>query len=72
MTRQLVDIAAEIRPIVIAAVKDLGADLGGFSVIDLVADNIERVSIADIKAALVVAGVDSLLSSRLVRSYSIS
>lgn len=63
-------LASEVRGIVIAAVRDLGSDLGGFSVVDLVLDNIEHVSSADAKVALVVAGVDNLLSSRLVRSYS--
>lgn len=69
--RLLVDIAQDIRPIVERAVRDLGRDLQGYSVIDLCMDNLtDRVSTADIKAALVVAGVDSLLSVRLIHSYS--
>lgn len=69
--RTLIEIASDVRSIVERAVKDLGPDLQGFSVVDLVMDNIgDRVSTADIKSALVVAGVDSLLSKRLIRSYS--
>lgn len=66
---QLIDVAAKVRVIVLAAVKDLGPDLQGYSVVDLVLDNCD-VSVIDAKSALVVAGVDSLLTSRLVRSYS--
>lgn len=62
--------AERIRPLVQNAVKDLGSDLSGFSVVDLVLDNIEDISSFDAKCALVVAGVDNLLSDRLVRSYS--
>ena len=70
MPRNLINIAKELRPIVIKAVDALGSDLQGYSVIDLVADNIQDVSISDIKCALVVAGVDNLLTPRLIRSYS--
>lgn len=62
--------AREVKTIVIKAVNDLGPDLMGYSVIDLCMDNITKGSVSDIKAALVVAGVDNLLSERLVRSYS--
>lgn len=71
----LVQVAEKIRPIVLAAVRDLGADLQGSSVVDLVADNLPedwRIGTGDIKSALVVAGVDRLLSARLVRSYSLA
>lgn len=69
--RRLEDIARDIRPIVARAVADLGSDLGGFSIIDLVADNIEdRISTSDIRSALVIAGVDDLVSARLCASYS--
>jgi len=66
---QLLDVAKQIRPIIERAVKDLGPDLAGYSVIDLVLDNVD-VSVIDAKSALVVAGIDNLLSTRLVRSYS--
>ena len=69
--RTLVDIAVDIRGIVTRAVADLGSDLGGYSVVDLCCDNLsDRISTSDVKSALVVAGVDRLLSTRLVRSYS--
>lgn len=69
--RLLVDIAKDIRPIVESAVKDLGPDLQGLSVVDLCLDNIpDRISTSDVKAALVIACVDALLSERLIRSYS--
>lgn len=70
--RQLTEIATDIRGIVQRAVADLGSDLQGYSVIDLCLDNLpDRISTADVKSALVVAGVDGLLTSRLVRSYSV-
>lgn len=69
------DMAREIRQIVINATNDLGPDLLGYSVIDLCMDNlcmdnITKGSTADIKAALVIAGVDHILSERLVKTYS--
>ena len=67
---ELIDMARECRLIVIKAVNDLGPDLMGYSVIDLCMDNIVKGSVSDIKAALVTAGVDNILSERLVRSYS--
>lgn len=70
MVRLLIDVAKQIKPIVIRATMDLGSDLGGMSVIDLCADQIPDVSLFDIKCALVVAGIDHHLSKRLVRSYS--
>lgn len=70
MPQLLINIAAQARNIVISAVADLGPDLRGYSVVDLVLDNVEHVSSADAKAALVIAGVDSMLSDRLVRSYN--
>jgi hypothetical protein len=70
--RTIEQIAPDARKIVQSAVKALGADLQGSSVIDLVLDNLEdRISTADAKAVLVISGVDSLLSHRLVRSYSL-
>jgi hypothetical protein len=69
--RQLTDIADECREIVLRAVKDLGPDLGGYSALDLVADNIEHVSLADLRAALVVAGIDAHVSARVARQYSL-
>jgi hypothetical protein len=39
-----------------AAAADLGPDLGGGSVLDLVADNLPRVPLADLKVALARAG----------------
>lgn len=53
------------------AVFDLGPDLQGNSVIDLCMDNLPYItSTSDIKSALVVAGVDNIVSERLKRSYS--
>lgn len=68
---RLEEIAQVIGPLVITAVQDLGSDLQGLSVIDLCADNLPScISLSDIKSALVIAGVDSILSSRLRVSYS--
>lgn len=69
----LTDVAAFCRIAVIDAVRDLGSDLAGYSIIDLCSDNLPegmRVSTADIRCALVVAGVDSQVSPRLRASYS--
>lgn len=52
----LMDVASECRRIVLAAVSDLGPDLAGGSVLDLCADNIERVSLADLQCAIICAG----------------
>lgn len=71
MPRMLTEIAKDVRRIVLDAVQDLGKDLQGNSVIDLVMDNVEdHISTQDAKVALVIAGVDDYLSRRLVRSYS--
>ena len=67
---ELLDMAKEIRQIVIRATNELGPDLMGYSVIDLCMDNITKGSVADIKAALVVAGIDHIVSERLVKTYS--
>lgn len=55
-TRLLVDIAKDCRRIVQAAERDLGP-LPKATYLDLVADNLPDVSLEDLKAALVVAGV---------------
>ena len=55
--RQLTDIARECRRIYDAAVTALGSDLGGSSVLDLMADNIEHVSLQDLKAAIAISGI---------------
>ncbi len=52
----LESVARECRRIVLAAEKDLGP-LPKLSYLDLVADNIPGVSLADLKTALVIAGV---------------
>jgi hypothetical protein len=54
---KLIDIAQQCRGIVLRARRALGEDLGGCSMLDLVADNITHVSLDDLRAALVIAGV---------------
>lgn len=54
--RQLMDIAAECRAIVLRARADLG-DIPRAQLLDLVADNIPSVPLDDLRAALVCAGV---------------
>lgn len=73
MPRLLVEIAKDCHQIVIRAVKDLGSDLQGMSIIDLCMDNLtdEYLTTSDVKSALVIAGVDSIVSIRLRRSYSL-
>lgn len=71
--RTIEQIAPDVRRIVLAAVADLGPDLGGYSPVDLVIDQLadtDPVSCADAKTLLVVAGVDSHLSPRCVARYS--
>lgn len=53
----LIDIAKRCNEIFDAASKDLGNDLQGGSVLDLCADNIEGVSLFDLKCAIVCAGI---------------
>ena len=57
-TRQLIDLSGECREIVMNARKDLGDDLGGGSMLDLCADNIEDASLSDIRTALVISGMN--------------
>ena len=54
---KLIDIAQQCRGIVLRARRALGEDLGSCSMLDLVADNITHVSLSDLRAALVIAGV---------------
>ena len=68
--RPLIDIAAECRLIVLRAVADIGPDLQGCSALDLVADQIPHASLSDLKAALVIAGLDAHVSMRVARGYS--
>lgn len=49
-------LVARCRTIIEGAQADLGTDLGGGSMLDLVADNIPHVSLPDLRAALVRAG----------------
>ena len=53
----LIVLAKDCRRIVDRARADLGDDLRGFSIVDLVADNLPSTSLSDISAALVVAGL---------------
>jgi len=53
----LTGLAKDCRRIVDRARADLGDDLCGFSIVDLVADNLPSTSLSDIRAALVVAGL---------------
>ena len=55
--RSLMSLAEECREIVERARQDLGDDLPG-GLLDLVADNIPGASLADLRAALVVAGLE--------------
>ena len=55
-TTQLTDIARECRRIYDAAVADLGSDLGGHSVLDLMADNLDY-PLRTLADAIVVAGI---------------
>lgn len=54
--RNLVDVARQCRAIVLAAERDLGK-LRPATYLDLCADNIPDVSLADLRVALVIAGV---------------
>lgn len=67
--KQLTDVAKEC-----AGVYDRCAaadpDLFGGSLLDLCADNIERVSLADLKAAIVVAGIYERATTRIRRQIA--
>lgn len=67
----LEDVARDVRRIWDAAIADLGNDLGGYgSVLDLMADNIEHVSLADLKTAIIVAGIYSHASARIQKQIA--
>ena len=67
----LIDIARQCRAIVLRATAALGPDLNGFSIVDLCADALPlNISLQDIKCALVIAGLDRHVSSRLRQQYS--
>lgn len=68
--RQLTDIAAECCAIFLRASSDLGNDLAGLGVLDLMADNIEHVSLADLKTAIIVAGIYNHASARIQRQIA--
>lgn len=68
--RLLVDIARECREVFNRAAKDLGNDLRGFSLLDLCADNITDVSLADLKSAIIVAGLYLHVSPRIQRQIA--
>lgn len=59
------DIAKEVKKIYLLAEKDLGNDLQGYNILNLVADNIEYVSLADLKVAIIISGIYNKLSERL-------
>lgn len=66
----ITSIAKEIHYVVERATYDLGKDLHGLSVVDLVLDNFPNLSVIDAKSALVIAGVDHMLSLHQIRKYS--
>lgn len=60
---QLTDIAAKCREIVLRAQEALGPDLGGMSMLDLVADQITDLPLRTLEDALVIAGVNYKVKS---------
>ncbi len=52
------------------AVAELGYNLSGLSVVDLVMDNFPNLSVADAKCALIMSSVDDILSPEQVARYS--
>jgi len=63
--RQLTELSKQCREIVLKAKEALGEELGGHSMLDLVADQIQDASIRDLQDALVVAGVGYKGSERI-------
>lgn len=53
----LTDLADDCRAIYRVAVATLGPDLGGGSLLDLVADRLPRPSLEDLRAALAISGI---------------
>lgn len=56
--KRLIDLANDCRRAVEAARKDLGHDLCGYSMLDLVADQFPTEPLRTLRSALVVAGLD--------------
>jgi hypothetical protein len=61
----LMDAAKQCREIWTRTIRDIGNDLGGFSVLDLMADNIPNISLLDLKTAILAAGIHAEASRRI-------
>jgi hypothetical protein len=60
----LSNLAEKCREIVQRAQADLGVNLGGFSALDLVADQLSAVPLEELDAALKLAGIPHFIGSR--------
>jgi hypothetical protein len=60
----LIDVAKEVRRIYLGC-SLVDRDLWGLSLLDLMADNISDVSLADLKAAIVAAGIYPIANDRI-------
>jgi hypothetical protein len=61
----LMDTAKQCRAVWERASSELGNDLGGFSVLDLMADNITGCSLIDLQSAIWCAGIYAEASPRI-------
>jgi hypothetical protein len=66
--RQITDIAQECARIFDFAAANLGNDLAGSSLLDLVVDSVAGVSLRDLKTAIIVSGIYSRASKRIQTS----
>lgn len=60
----LEELVKQCREIVQRAQNDLGMNLGGFSTLDLVADQLPDFPLSDLNAALAAAGIPHFIGSR--------
>jgi hypothetical protein len=64
MNTRIENLALAVRCIYDSAAVD-DADLFGYSLLDLVADQLPRVSLADLRSAIIVAGLHAIVNTRL-------
>lgn len=69
---RLVDTARACREIYDRAAAELGPDLDGGSLLDLCADNLLDSSLSDLKAAIVISGIERVANQRIRKQMALT